>query len=101
MSKLKLEPFGDRLIVEHILDAEATESGIILATETRDTQRRGKILAKGDACEWDLKVGDEILFNTHSFINVAHFMGADNYGEFEHIGVMNEEGVLCKVANGS
>lgn len=47
MADLKLEPLGDRVVVEPIEEEEVTASGIVLPESAKEKPQRGKILSVG------------------------------------------------------
>jgi chaperonin GroES len=73
-SKIKLQPLGDRVVVERD-DAETTTAGgIVLPDSAQDRPARGKIVSVGDGrllddgsrSEFQVKVGDRIIFNSYA-----------------------------------
>ena len=73
-SKLKLQPLGDRVVVERD-DAETTTAGgIVLPDSAQDRPARGKIVSVGDGrllddgsrSDFQVKVGDRIIFNSYA-----------------------------------
>lgn len=47
MADMKLEPLGDRVVVEPIEEEEMTASGIVLPDTAKEKPQRGKIIAAG------------------------------------------------------
>jgi chaperonin GroES len=72
--KIKLQPLGDRVVVERDESEDITAGGIVLPDSAKDKPARGKILAIGDGKLLDdgsrgtmqVKVGDRILFSSYS-----------------------------------
>jgi chaperonin GroES len=73
-SKLKLQPLGDRVVVERE-DAETTTAGgIVLPDSARDKPARGVIVSIGDGKLLDdgsrstlqVKTGDRVIFNSYA-----------------------------------
>lgn len=72
---LKLNPLGDRLIVEAISKDEITKAGIILP-DTVDKEKpekgrvvalgSGKLLDNGTRLPWEVKVGDVVFFKKYA-----------------------------------
>jgi chaperonin GroES len=44
---MKLQPLGDRLIVEVLEEEQETESGIVLPDTAKEKPQRGRVLAVG------------------------------------------------------
>lgn len=67
---MRIQPIGDRLLVESITEEETTKSGIVLP-ETVDKEKKaeGKILAVGAGekiAKLNLKVGQRVLFGRYA-----------------------------------
>jgi chaperonin GroES len=71
---MKLQPLGDRVVVERISAEEKTAGGIVLPDTAKEKPRRGKVIAVGtgrrlkDGALQPLEVrkGDEVLFSTYA-----------------------------------
>lgn len=90
---MKLQPLGDRIVVEPITQEESTKSGIILP-ETIDKEKKaeGKIVSIGDGekiLKLGLKVGDRVIFGKYA--------GEDVKIENIEYKVLGHEDVLAKM----
>jgi len=74
MSKLKIKPLADRVVVEP-LEAEAkSKGGIILPDTAKEKPQEGKVVAvgkgktdeNGKLIPMELKVGDRVLYGKYS-----------------------------------
>ncbi|MBN2579831.1 MAG: co-chaperone GroES [Pirellulales bacterium] len=73
-SALKLQPLGDRLVVERDESESVTAGGIVLPDSAKDKPARGKILAVGDGrllksgkrIPLQVQVGDRVLFSSYA-----------------------------------
>lgn len=73
-SKIKLAPLGDRVVVERDEQEEVTTGGIVLPGSAQDRPARGKIVSIGDGKllddgsrgEFQVKVGDHVIFSSYS-----------------------------------
>ncbi|HVU87469.1 MAG TPA: co-chaperone GroES [Pirellulales bacterium] len=73
-SKIKLQPLGDRVVVEREESEERTAGGIVLPDSAKDKPARGTIVAIGDGKLLDdgtrgklqVKVGDRVLFSSYA-----------------------------------
>jgi chaperonin GroES len=71
---MKLQPLGDRVVVEREEAQEKTAGGIVLPDTAKDKPQRGKIIAVGDGRitkdgkrrELQVKVGDQVLFTSYA-----------------------------------
>jgi chaperonin GroES len=71
---LKLQPLGDRVVVEREESESRTAGGIVLPDSAQDKPSRGTIVAVGDGKLLDdgkrhalqVKVGDRVLFSTYA-----------------------------------
>jgi chaperonin GroES len=73
-TKLKLQPLGDRVVVQRE-DAETTTSGgIVLPDSAQDKPARGKVISVGDGrlldngnrSPFQVKVGDRVIFSSYA-----------------------------------
>ena len=73
-SKVKLQPLGDRVVVERDELEEITSGGIVLPDSAQDKPARGtivsigtgKLLDDGTRGEMQVKKGDRILFTSYA-----------------------------------
>jgi chaperonin GroES len=71
---VKLEPLGDRVVVEREESESKTAGGIVLPDSAKDKPSRGKVLAIGNGRLLDdgtrsklqVKVGDNVLFTSYA-----------------------------------
>lgn len=71
---IKLQPLGDRVVVEREESEEKTAGGIVLPDSAKDKPSRGKVIAVGDGRLLDdgsrgklqVKVGDKVLFTSYA-----------------------------------
>lgn len=73
-TKIKLQPLGDRVVVQRE-DAETTTAGgIVLPDSAQNRPARGKIVSIGDGrllddgsrSEFQVKVGDRVIFSSYA-----------------------------------
>jgi len=89
MSKVKINPIGDKLVVKPIKEEEKTKSGIILPeSATKETPNMGEVVAVGELSE-NIKVGDRVLFSEYGYDKVEL--------EEEEYYIMKEEKVLAVI----
>src|SRR3990172_2941051 len=73
-SKIKLQPLGDRVVVERAESETVTAGGIVLPDTAKDKPTRGKVVSIGDGrlldngkrCPLQVKVGDRVLFTSYA-----------------------------------
>jgi len=71
---IKLQPLGDRVVVEREESESVTAGGIVLPDTAKDKPSRGKIIAVGDGrllkdgsrSPLQVKKGDRILFSSYA-----------------------------------
>ena len=71
---VKLQPLGDRVLVEREESEERTAGGIVLPEKARDKSKRGKVLSVGNGklnkdgkrIPPTVKPGDRVLFSGYS-----------------------------------
>ena len=72
--QIKLQPLGDRVVVEREESESKTAGGIVLPDSAKDKPSRGTIVAVGDGRllddgsrgELQVKVGDRVLFVSYA-----------------------------------
>ena len=97
MSKIKITPLADRVIVEVSAAEEKTKSGIIIPDTAKEKPQQGKVVAvgKGKVTEdgsvrpLDVREGDKILFGKYSGTEIK--LDGSEYL------IMREDDVLCVV----
>jgi len=73
-TNLKLQPLGDRVVVEREEAESRTAGGIVLPDSAKDKPARGTIVSVGDGRTLDngqkaplqVKVGDRVLFSSYA-----------------------------------
>jgi chaperonin GroES len=84
-SNIKLQPLGDRVVVEREESEERTAGGILLPDSAKDKPSRGHIISVGNGRLLDdgtrgqlqVKVGDRVIFGSYS--GEAFKVGDDEY----------------------
>jgi chaperonin GroES len=74
MEPMKLQPLGDRVVVERDEAKGTTAGGIVLPDTAKDKPQKGKVIAVGDGRvtkdgkrrPLQIKVGDNILFTSYA-----------------------------------
>ena len=69
MSNIKVQPLGDRILVEHIEEKEQVKGGIIIPDAAKEKSQEAIVVAlgtgkkddNGNAIPFDVKVGDIVL----------------------------------------
>jgi len=73
-TKIKLQPLGERLVLERAESEDVTAGGIVLPDSAKDKPARGTVLAVGSGrllddgsrSELQVKVGDQVLFSSYA-----------------------------------
>jgi chaperonin GroES len=68
------KPLGDRVVVEHVEQADKSAGGVFLPDTAKEKPQEGKVIAVGSGrildngtkVPMDLKVGDRILYSKYS-----------------------------------
>lgn len=71
---MKIQPLGDRVVVEREESEAVTAGGIVLPDTAKDKPARGKIVSVGDGrlldngtrAPFQVKVGDRVLFTSYA-----------------------------------
>lgn len=72
--KIKLQPLGERVVVERDESEEVTAGGIVLPDTAKDKPARGTVVSVGEGRLLDdgtrgplqVKVGDHVLFSSYA-----------------------------------
>ena len=83
MSNAKIQPLGDRVLVEPLEAEEKTAGGIVIPDTAKEKQQRGKVVAvgkgrvsdEGKLTPLEVKVNDQILFGKYSGTEVKIGVG--------------------------
>jgi len=73
MSKMKIKPLADKVLIKRVEAETQTKGGIVLPDTAKEKPRRGKIVSIGDGKLLDdgsrsdiqVKVGDLVLFSSY------------------------------------
>ncbi|MFC2094576.1 co-chaperone GroES [Bacteroidota bacterium] len=85
MSKLNINPLGDRIVVKPMEAQETTKGGIILPDTAQEKPVEGTIVAAGPGrksddgkiVELEVKVGDKVLYGKYGGTEVT--IGGEEY----------------------
>lgn len=99
MAKIKLQPLGDRIVVEPIEQEEVTASGIILPESAKERPQRGKVLAVGPGARdddgkriaMDVSEGDVVVY--------AQYAGTNFKVDEKKLLILSEKDILAKVVD--
>ena len=99
MSKIKLRPLDDRVVVEPLEAEEMTAGGIVLPDAAQEKPQRGKVIAtgpgklldSGNRGELSVKVGDEVIFGKYG--------GSEVEVNGEEYKILRESDILAKVVS--
>ena len=92
MSKIKIKPLADRVIVEAALAETKTASGIIIPDNAQEKPQQGKVVAVGAGKKEEpmtVKVGDTVLYGKYS--------GTELKWEGQDLLIMKESDILAIV----
>ena len=98
MSKIKIRPLHDRLVVKRVEEETTTKGGIIIPDTAKEKPLEGKIVAAGTGkilengtkIPLDVKVGDKVLFGKYA--------GTEIKIDGEEYLMMREEDILGVIA---
>ena len=85
LTKVKLQPLGDRVLVQALEPKETKKGGIIIPDTAKEKPQEGKIVAAGQGkstedgkiLPMDVKVGDKVLYGKYSGTEVT--IGGEDY----------------------
>ena len=76
---MKLQPIGDRLIIEIVEIEETTASGLVLPDSAKEPSTTGTVAAVGEKVE-SIKTGDKVIFPPNAGLPIT---GHDGYRLFD------------------
>ena len=96
---MSLKPLGDRVVVEHVEQAEKTAGGVFLPDTAKEKPQEGRVLAVGTGRTLDngtvlpltVKVGDKIIYSKYS--------GSEIKLEGKEVLIISEKDVLAIVSD--
>jgi chaperonin GroES len=96
---VNLRPLGDRLVVEHVEQAEKSAGGVFLPDTAKEKPQEGKVMAigtgrtldNGTKLPMDVKVGDRIIYSKYS--------GSEVKIDGKELLIISEKDVLAVVAD--
>jgi chaperonin GroES len=97
---MKLQPLGDRLIVEVLDEEQETVSGIVLPDTAKEKPQRGRVLAvgpgsrsqeTGERVQMEVEEGDEVVFSKYGGTEIR--IGTDD------VLILRESDVLAKLVH--
>lgn len=94
---MKIQPLGDRVLVEPVKEKEVEKGGIIIPDTAKEKPQQGRVIAvgkgkklpDGKTVPMDVKEGDKVLFGKYS--------GSEIKIDGNEFLIMREEDVLCVV----
>ncbi len=94
MSKIKIKPLADKVLIRRVEAENKTKGGIVLPDTAKEKPRRGKIVSVGDGkllddgsrSEIQVKVGDLVLFSSYGGTEIK--INGDEYLIMEESEIM-------------
>ena len=96
---MKIQPLGDRVVVERDKAQDKTAGGIVLPDTAKDKPQQGKVVAVGEGRitkdgkrrELQVKVGDHVLFTSYAGDEIQL------PGNKEKVFLMREDDILAVI----
>jgi chaperonin GroES len=97
MSKIKLRPLDDRVVVQPLQAEERTAGGIVLPDSAKEKPQRGTVVAvgpgrlldNGKRGELSVQEGDEVIYGKYG--------GSDIKVSGQEVKILRESDILAKV----
>ena len=94
---MKIEPLGDKVLVERLEAEEKTSGGIVLPDTAKEKPKEGKVIAVGEGkllengkrADFQVKKGDDVLFSSYA--------GTEITVDGEEYLVMPEEDIIAVI----
>jgi len=76
---MKIEPLGDKVVVERLKPEDVTAGGIVLPDSAKEKPQEGKVVAigsgrqteSGEVVKMSVKKGDRIIFSSYAGTEVS------------------------------
>ena len=96
---MNLRPLGDRVVVEHVEQADRSAGGVFLPDTAKEKPQEGRVLAvgtgrtldNGTKLSMDVKVGDKIIYSKYS--------GSEIKLDGKEVLIISEKDVLAIVSD--
>ncbi len=96
---MNLRPLGDRVVVEHVEQADKSAGGVFLPDTAKEKPQEGRVLAvgtgrtleNGTKLSMDVKVGDRIIYSKYS--------GSEVKLEGKEVLIISEKDVLAVMSD--
>ena len=96
-TKIKLQPLGDRVVVERDESEDVTAGGIVLPDTAKDKPARGRVISIGDGrllddgtrSKFQVKAGDRVLFSSYA--------GESFFNDDQELLLLREEDILAVI----
>lgn len=97
MADMKMEPLGDRVVIEPLEEEEMTASGIVLPESAKEKPQKGKIIAAGpgrldddgDRIAMSVAVGETVIY--------AKYSGTEIKLDGKKLLIVSEKDILAKL----
>lgn len=98
VTKVKLEPLGERIVIKPIEQEQTTKGGIYLPDTAKEKPQEGEVLAvgpgrltdDGNRIPMDLSVGDRVIYSKYAGTEYKD-------GDEEYL-IMRESDILAKIS---
>ena len=95
MSKIKVKPVGENILVKRREAETVTKSGIVLPESAKEKPKEGEVIAlgqgrmlkNGNFVDFQVKVGDRVLFSSYA--------GSEFKIDGQELLIMGEEDILA------
>ena len=98
MPKLKINPVGDRILVQHVEDKEQVRGGVIIPDSAKEKPQEAKVIALGTGAKakdggviaFDVQLGDTVL--------IGKFAGSEVKLDEQKYTLVREDDILGIIA---
>ncbi|OGV33964.1 MAG: co-chaperone GroES [Lentisphaerae bacterium GWF2_45_14] len=98
MAKMKVQPLGDRVLVQSVESAEQVKGGIVIPDTAKEKPQEAKVVAlgtgkvdeKGKKLPFDVKVGDVVL--------TSKYGGTEVKIDDQEYKILNSEDILAVIS---
>ena len=98
VTKVRLEPLGERIVIKPIEQEQTTKGGIYLPDTAKEKPQEGEVLAvgpgrltdEGTRIPMDLSVGDRVIYSKYAGTEYKD-------GDEEYL-IMRESDILAKIS---
>lgn len=91
---MKIQPIGDKIVIEVLLDNQETEGGLALSDEARKRNNKGKVLAVGEGIQLPDGTIKELSVHTDDIVLYTAGAGIEVMSEGKELRIVSIRDIM-------